>query len=45
MLLKVASLERAFQELLYGILHFSVAQKVVDWVIFTSLRFLGKLFD
>ena len=45
MFLKLSSLNRSFQELFHGILYFSVAQKVIDFVLFTRLRILGILVD
>ena len=42
---KISSLDSAFQELSHGNLYFSVAQKIVDFVIFTCLRTLGNLID
>ena len=42
---KITYLDRAFQDLSHGILFFSVAQNVVDFVIFTCLRILGNYLD
>ena len=39
---KKSSLNRDFQDLSYGILYFSVAQKIVDFVIFTCLWIFWK---
>ena len=45
MFLKTSSLDRAFQELSFGIFHFSAAQKIVDFVISTCLIILGNYVD
>ena len=45
MFLKLSSLDRAFPELLYGILYFSVAQMFVDFLIFLCLRILRNFVD
>ena len=45
MFLKITSLDTTSQDLWYGILYFSVAQKFVEFVIFTCLRIFGKYFD
>ena len=39
---KKSYLDITFQDLSHGILYFSVAQKFVDFVIFTRLRILGN---
>ena len=45
MFLKRSSLNTIFEELLFDILYFSVAQIFVDCVIFIRLRILGNLVD
>ena len=40
---KKLTLNRNFQNLSHGTMYFSVAQKIVDFVIFTSLSDHGKV--
>ena len=42
---KLSSLERTFQYLSHGILDFSVAQKLVDFLIFTCLGIFCDYLD
>ena len=42
---KIIPLNSIFEHLFNGILYFSVAQKLVDFVIFTCLRILWKYLD
>ena len=42
---KITSLHRTFQDLSHGILYFSVAQKFVDFLIFTCLRIFWNYLD
>ena len=44
-LLKISSLDRAFQDLSHGILYFSVAKNFDDFVIFTCFRFFVNNLD
>ena len=45
MISNISSLDRTFQDLSHDILYFPIAQKFIDFLIFTCLRILGKYLD